>query len=131
MMGGRRFTGNVAAMRKYRHLVAWQRAHEATLAVFRSAHAHYHPRSRVLLDQLRSATLSVDLNIVEGCALGSVGLFRRHLRIAIGSAAEAQRIAEIARQLEYLPVETTSQLDRLLDETLACLHGLMKRLNQS
>jgi len=45
MMGGRRITGNVAAMRKYRHLVAWQRAHEATLAVFRSAQAHYHPRS--------------------------------------------------------------------------------------
>jgi len=116
-------------MRKYRHLVAWQRAHDVTLTVFRDAQAHYHPWSRVLLDQLRRAALSIDLNIVEGCALGSVPLLRRHVRIAIGSAAEAQRITEVARQLAYLPAETTSHLDRLLDETLACLHGLMKRLN--
>ena len=129
MTGGRRFTDNVAVMRKYRHLVAWQRASEVTAAVFRAAQTHYHPSARALLDQLRSASLSIDLNIVEGCALGTDALFRRHLRIAIGSAAEAQRIAEIARQLEYLPVETTTQPDRLLDETLACLHGLMRRLN--
>jgi four helix bundle protein len=120
----------VPVMRKYRHLVAWQRADELTIAVFRSAQAHYHAWSRVLLDQLRSAALSIDLNIVEGCALGSLPLFRRHVRIAIGSAAEAQRITEVLRRLDYLPPETTTQLDSLLDETLACLHGLMKRLNQ-
>ena len=62
--------------------------------------------------------------------MGSLALFRRHVRIAIGSAAEAQRITEVLRRLDYLPPETTSQLDSLLDETLACLHGLMKRLNQ-
>jgi four helix bundle protein len=118
-------------MHKYRRLVAWQRAHDVTLTVFREAQAHYHPWSRVLLDQLRRAALSVDLNIVEGCALGSVPLLRRHLRIAIGSAAEAQRITEVARELGYLPTETTSRLDRLLDDTLALLHGFMKRLNRA
>jgi four helix bundle protein len=118
-------------MRKYRHLVAWQRAHDVTLTVFRGAQAHYQPCSRVLLDQLRRAALSIDLNIVEGCALGSLALFRRHVRIAIGSAAESQRLTELARELEYLPAETTRRLDRLLDDTLALLHGLMKRLNRS
>lgn len=101
MMDALRIGPTITAMRKYCHLVAWQRANEATLTVFREAQAHYHPWSRVLLDQLRSATLSVDLNIVEGCALGSRPLFRRHVRIAIGSAAEAQRITQIARQLDY------------------------------
>lgn len=118
-------------MHKYRRLVAWQRAHDVTLTVFREAHAHYHPRSRALLDQLRRAALSIDLNIVEGCALGSVALFRRHVRIAIGSAAEAQRLTDLARELQYLPAETTSRLDKLLDDTLALLHGLIKRLNRA
>lgn len=118
-------------MYKYRRLVAWQRAHDVTLTVFREANAHYHPRSRALLDQLRRAALSIDLNIVEGSALGSAPLFRRHVRIAIGSAAESQRLTELARELEYLPVETTTHLDRLLDDTLALLHGLLKRLNRA
>ncbi|HXV89869.1 MAG TPA: four helix bundle protein [Gemmatimonadales bacterium] len=118
-------------MHKYRHLVAWQRARDVTLTVFREAHAHYHPRSRALLEQLRRAALSIDLNIVEGGALGSTPLFRRHVRIAIGSAAESQRLTELARELEYLPVETTTHLDRLLDDTLALLHGLLKRLNRT
>jgi four helix bundle protein len=121
---------SVGAMRKHRQLVAWQRANDVTLCVFRAAQTHYRAWSRVVLDQLRSAALSIDLNIVEGCALGSRALFRRHVRIAIGSAAETQRLTEVARTLEYLPPETTAHLDRLLDETLACLHGLMKRLDR-
>jgi hypothetical protein len=49
----------------------------------------------------------------------------------VGSAAEAECAIDIARILEWLPADVTGQLDRLVDETLACLHGLLRRLRGS
>ncbi|MGH7608101.1 MAG: four helix bundle protein [Gemmatimonadales bacterium] len=117
-------------VRKYKTLVAWQRARELSLLAFEATSEAYHPRSRALLDQLRRAALSVELNIVEGYALGSRPQFLRHLRIAIGSAAETECAIELARKLEYLPRPTTDRLTRLVDEILACSHGLVRRLRR-
>ena len=117
-------------MRKYRSLVAWQRARELSLLALRATEAAKHRRS-IVLDQLARAALSVELNIVEGYALGTRAQFRRHLRIAVGSAAEAECAIDIARILEWLPADVTGQLDRLVDETLACLHGLLRHLRGS
>src|SRR5438128_3216601 len=75
-------------MHKYRSLVAWQRAHEAMLLALRTSDAAFHPRSKALFDQLRRAVISIEANIVEGYALSTPLQFRRHLRIALGSAAE-------------------------------------------
>lgn len=83
-------------MRKYRSLVAWQRARESTLHTFKATNDAYHPRANALFDQLRRAVLSIELNIVEGYA-------------------------------EYLPQSATKRLAQLLDEILACLHGLLRR----
>ena len=62
----------------------------------RATDAQYHPRSRALFDQLRRAALSVEANVVEGYALGTPLQFRRHLRIALGSAAEAESFVRTA-----------------------------------
>jgi four helix bundle protein len=117
-------------MNKYRSLHAWQRAREVSLAVMRLTDASYHPRSIALFNQLRRAAISVELNIVEGYALGTRAQFARHLRIAIGSAAEAQCATELTRELGYLQPEIADQLDKLLDNAIACLFGLLKRLRQ-
>ena len=115
-------------MHKYRSLHAWQRARDASLAVLRATDASYHPRTIALFNQLRRAAISVELNIVEGYALESRPQFVRHLRIAMGSAAEAQCATELARELGYLKPEIGDQLDKLFDKLIACLFGLLKRL---
>src|SRR3989441_444169 len=84
-------------MDSYKTLEAWKRAHAAVLLVFQETDRARHPRAFGLFDQLKRATLSVEANIVEGYALGTVGLCRRHLRIAFGSAAEAECEARAAR----------------------------------
>ena len=107
---------------------AWQRAHDGLLLTFRKTDEAYHPRAKPLFDQLRRAMVSVEANIVEGYALGTPPLFRRHLRIATGSAAEAECLTRAAGELQYLSTDVVRELERLLERTLAAVHGLMRTL---
>ena len=114
-------------MRKYRSLVVWQRAHRLSISVLRATDRGYHPRSRAIFDQLRRASLSVEANIVEGYALTTPLQFRRHLRIALGSAAEVECFLEIVRELEYLPRAPLDELLQLTDQILGNLFGLVRK----
>jgi len=80
-----------------------------------------------VFDQLRRAAVSVEANIVEGYALGTSKLFRRHLRIAMGSAAEAECLARLAGELRYLAEPVVKELEGLLGGTMRALHGLLGR----
>src|SRR2546425_9156493 len=113
-------------MHKYQSLFAWQQAHQATLLALKQCDACYHPKSRVLFDQLRRATISIGANIVEGYALSTPLQFRRHLRIALGSAAEAEYLTGLIAELQYLPKSTTSEIEALLERCMATLHGLIR-----
>ncbi len=65
--------------------------------------------------------------MVEGYALGTPKQFRRHLRIALGSAAEAECLVRTAGELGYLSDEVAQEAARLLDEVLAMLFGLLRK----
>lgn len=116
-------------MHKYRSMIVWKRSHALVLSTLRETDKAYHPRSRALFDQLRRAAISVEANLVEGYALGTPLLFRRHLRIAIGSAAEAEALLRTAMEMEYLPEGRTKEMAALLDEILALLFTLVRRLS--
>lgn len=109
----------------YRSLDAWKLAQELSLGVLEATDGAMPRCSRVVVDQLRRASLSVDVNLVEGYALGTWPLFRRHARIALGSAAEAQRLLVIAARRRYLPEPTAIALLEVADRTVACLVGLL------
>jgi len=121
--GGERI---MAVCEAIKTLVAWKRAHEALLLALRATHAAYHPRAKNLFDQLRRATISIEANIAEGDALNTPGLCRRHLRIAIGSAAEAETLARAAAELGYLDEDTVRPLLKVFDATLGAWHGLRR-----
>jgi four helix bundle protein len=112
-------------MHSYKTLEAWKRAHAAVLLVFRAADRARHPRSFTLFDQLKRATLSVEANLVEGYALGTIPLCRRHLRIAFGSAAEAECEARVARELGYLPDSVVDEIEQILGGAMRAIFGLM------
>ena len=71
--------------------------------------------------------MSVETNIVEGYALGTVRQFHRHLRIALGSAAESECLIELITEMGYLPADVLSELDRKVDASLATLQGILRR----
>ena len=112
-------------MHSYKTLEAWKRAHAAVLLVFKATDQARHPRSFALFDQLKRATLSVEANIVEGYALGTIPLCRRHLRTAFGSAAEAESEARVARELEYLPACVIDEIEQALSGAMRAIYGLM------
>jgi four helix bundle protein len=76
-------------MQTHHSLIAWQRAKSFALEIHRVTGACWRPQYAEVISQLRRSALSVQLNIAEGYALRTDGLFRRHLTIAYGSAVEA------------------------------------------
>ena len=116
-------------MNSYKTLDVWKHAHSAAVRTLRVCDAAYHPRSRALLDQLKRAAVSVEANIVEGYALATPGHVGRHLRIAFGSAAEAECEARLAGEVGYLKAETVSELEELFGRTLRGLRGLLRAKN--
>jgi four helix bundle protein len=116
-------------MRGYESLVAWQMAQKLCIGVLEATDGPLPRCAWVVTDQLRRAAVSADVNIVEGYALATKPLFLRHARIALGSAAEAQRLLRIALMRGYLPPETVRPLVKIADKTMACLFGLFRSGN--
>jgi four helix bundle protein len=116
----------VCQMHSYRRLDAWKHAHTALRLTLSATDAGYHPRSRALFDQLKRAVISVEANIVEGYALGSPALCRRHLRIAMGSAAEAECLALAAGEAAYLPRSVVKNLEATLGDAMRGLRHLLR-----
>ena len=116
-------------MYAYQRLDAWKQAHRALMLTLRATDSAYHPRSRALFDQLKRAAISVEANIAEGYALGTVPLYKRHIRIALGSAAEAECLTRVAREAGYLPPTVVREIEVSFGKTLATLRGLFKSLH--
>ncbi len=113
-------------MHKYKSLAAWQHSHRLCIDVLRKTSKWYHPRANAVFNQLRRAVVSIETNIVEGYALGTTPQFRRHLRIALGSAAEAECLLTIAVELDLLPKVEARNLSSLASSTIATIYGLLK-----
>jgi four helix bundle protein len=113
----------------YKSLAAWQAAQELCLGTLEATDGQLERRAWAVVDQLRRAALSVDVNIVEGYALGTAPMLRRHVRIALGSAGETQRLLEIAAIRGYLPPTTATKLLALADQTIRLLYGLLRSRN--
>ena len=120
-------------MDSYRSLIAWQRASALCEATLEAVDDAWHARGAGIFDQLRRAAVSIDVNIVEGYALNTPSMFRRHLRIAIGSAAETERLLQIARKRGYLSPAVVDTLLPQVDGTIRALFGLVRspRLKRS
>lgn len=117
-------------MRTYRSLDAWKLAHGFAVVTLKTTNTAWHPQARHLFDQLRRAAISVPANIVEGYALGTSPQFARHLRIALGSAAEAEYLLELGSQCGYFPPGEGRELAQRAARLLAVLYGLLRTVRE-
>ena len=91
-------------MRDHTSLLAWQEAKQVASGVLDLSVSHWSPPLGAVWAQLQRASLSVQLNIAEGYALGTTGLFTKHLRIAYGSAVETGELLDhLSTRLRPVP----------------------------
>ena len=88
--------------RDYRKIVAWQRAHQLTLRIYKKTKAFPSEERFGLISQLRRAAYSVPSNIVEGSARGTKKEYLRFLYISLASLKEAEYFLLLSHDLGYL-----------------------------
>jgi len=116
-----------SAVRDFRTLKVWQRAHQLTLKIY-SESKHF-PREELfgLTSQMRRSSSSIGANIAEGCGKCGEGEFRRFLLIASGSASELDYHLLLARDLNLLTGDLYSSMAKELSEIRKMLTGLRQK----
>ncbi len=104
-------------MRSHERFVAWQRAHELALAVYRLTAAWPNEAKYGLTAQTRRAAISVPANIAEGAARRGPREFRRFLDIALGSLGELHYLLRLAQDLNILSDPDAARLAALRTST--------------
>lgn len=79
----------------YRKLIAWQFADKLAWEVYKLTDKFPKDELYGLTSQIRRASLSIPLNIVEGHSRNSKNEFRQFLKIALGSLAETEYLLSI------------------------------------
>lgn len=114
-------------MRDHKSLRASVEAHQAVLLVLDLSRDCWRPELRAVFDQLARATLSVQLNIAEGHALGTRRQFLRHLRIAHASAVEAGDLLELLAERSAVAQPVATGALRHVLASRGLLLGLIKK----
>ncbi len=112
----------------YRKLIAWQKAKDLALDIYRCTQTF--PKNEIygLTSQLRRAAISVPSNIAEGKGRHSQKDFAHFLYQARGSLLEIETQLSIARDLGYLDPVTFNRALAKAEELGRILNGLINRL---
>ena len=116
--------------RRYRDLVAWQRSHELTLAIYKQTQEFPKEERFGLTSQLRRASYSVPANISEGSGRDTNKDYLRFLIIALSSLKETEYFVLLACDLEYLAKDQYNRLTEIVNSTFGALQGLIKAVKK-
>jgi len=118
-------------MRDYRDLQVWGKAHQLTLAVYKSTRGFPSEERFGLTSQTRRSSASIAANLAEGCGRRSDGAMARFVQIAMGSGAELSYHLLLARDLGLLKDSEYMKLNSNVNEVMRMLSGLSQRLRSA
>lgn len=118
-------------MQDFRNIVAWQRDHELTLAVYQHTRTFPNEERFAMQSQMRRAAFSIPANIAEGSSRRSDRDFFCFLEIAASSLKELQYFVLLATDLGNFSVQLKTELEAQMGQTFAPLIGLMKPIETS
>ena len=81
--------------------------------------------------QLRRASLSISNNIAEGCGRESSKELRNFLNISMGSCKEVESMIIVAKELNYLTIESYNKLMQRIITVGKKLNSLMQKVSSS
>ena len=117
-------------MRDFRKLLAWQKADDLTVLIYRATETFPSEEKFGLTSQLRRAAVSVAANIAEGSGRHSLKDFRRFLYLARGSLSEVQYYLHLSQRLDYLSEQHQREADARRADTGKILQGLINSLTR-
>ena len=117
-------------MRDYKKYDIWKLSHFLTLEIYKITEGF--PKEEVfgLTSQIRRASSSVGINIVEGCGRGSDEDFKRFLRNASGSAFEVEYILLLSKDLNYISEEKFIELSPKAEELKIKISKLILKIEE-
>jgi four helix bundle protein len=117
-------------MRDYKKYDIWKLSHFLTLEIYKITEGF--PKEEVfgLTSQIRRASSSVGINIVEGCGRGSDEDFKRFLRNASGSAFEVEYILLLSKDLNYISEEKFLELSPKAEELKIKISKLILKIEE-
>ena len=107
---------------KFEEVIAWQRAHQFVLAVYRITKVFPSEEVYGLTSQFRRAAVSIEANIAEGYKKLSKADKLRFMNISQGSIEECRDYLLLSRDLQYIDEQQFSELFVLIEETSKMLY---------
>lgn len=118
-------------MRDYKKLDVWKKSHELYMYVKKNIAPKFPKEERYeMTSQLLRASLSIPLNIVEGCGRFTDKDFAHFLNNSLGSTNEVDYCCFAASELSYISVGEYNTINKLVNEVRAMLISFLKFLRQ-
>jgi four helix bundle protein len=118
-------------MANFRQLEVWQKAHHATLDIYRLTRSFPQDERFGLVSQMRRAAVSIGSNLAEGRGRYGDAEFGRFVQIALGSAYELQYQSLVAKDVAYISATDYDSLNGNLEEICRMLWALLDRTRAS
>lgn len=115
----------------YRDLIAWQKATQLALEVYRCTRDFPKHELYGLTSQMRRAAVSVASNIAEGKGRHSRKEFAQFLFRARGSLLELETQLFLAQELQYVERSASQRMESRTVELGRILNGLTKSVQES
>lgn len=116
-------------MRDYKKLEVWKKSHELYMFVKKNIATKFPKEERYeMTSQLLRASLSIPLNIVEGCGRYTDKDFAHFLDNSLGSINEVDYCCFAASELNYISLEEYNNINKLVNEVRAMLISFIKFL---
>jgi four helix bundle protein len=115
-------------LQDFRELKVWQRAHQFTLAIYKTTQLFPKEELYGLTSQIRRACASIPANLAEGCGKQGAIDFAHYAQISMGSATELAYHLILAHDLNYIDDTQYNTLSSELDEIRRMLYSFLRRL---
>jgi four helix bundle protein len=115
-------------MQNYRHLLAWQKAHQSAVNCQRSTQSIPRSGNTALITQIRKAALSIPANLAEGCGRSSDEDFAKFVSIAVGSSSELEYHLQFACDTSLIHRKEFEERQKEIVEVRRMMIGFLKKL---
>lgn len=120
----------MARYQTFEQIPVWQKAHEATLLVYKVTSKFPNHELYGLISQIRRSVSSIPANIAEGFGKNTTKELIQFLYNARGSCIETQYHLILCRDLEYLDKKTYEKIRVEIDEVGRQLNGWINSLKK-